>query len=196
MPRGTHFITCSVFLSLLVARADAWFQRKPSYSITSTLFESKKVFSFEVNDDGKVSAVEIEEDESILAAMERSGAIPDIPSDCRRGNCLTCAGRHASGSQQNALLRGPDGLSPQMSRELEERGHILLCSSYVTDDGLRLDLGANHRAWDEMYHQRLEDDSIRLVALQAVAKAMRLRSEANVEKWTEETEVLLEKSGE
>lgn len=152
-------------------------------------------FSFEVTYDGRTLQVEIEQDESILAAMERSGVIEDVPSDCRRGNCLTCVGRHSHGSQESSLQRDADGLSPHMSKELAERGHILLCSSYVSGDGLKLELGQNYRAWDEMYRQRVEDESMRRIGLEAVAKAMRLRSEANVEEWKEETENMLENSG-
>ena len=194
MPRGTRFIAYSAFLSLLVGRVDAWLYQQYSRPTSSALFESKNVFSFEVSHDGRTSKIEIEEDESILAAMERSGTIPDVQSDCRKGNCLTCAGSHESGSQTTALLRGTDGLSPHMSRELEKRGHLLLCSSYVKDDGLKLKLDSNHRAWDEMYRQRFEDENTRLLGLEAVAKVMRLRSEANVEQWTEETEIMLENS--
>lgn len=196
MPKGTRLIAHSVYLSLLGARADAWLHRQHLVPKNSALLGSKSVFSFEVSHEGRISKIEIDEDESILAAMERSGQIPDVPSDCRNGNCLTCAGMHESGSQTSALLRGPDGLSPNMSKELEAKGHILLCSSYVTGGGLKLKLESNHRAWDEMYRQRLDDDSTSLLGLEAVAKAMRLSSEANVEQWTQETEILLEKSGE
>eukprot|EP00980_Cylindrotheca_fusiformis_P014781 scaffold4026_cov117-Cylindrotheca_fusiformis.AAC.16 len=157
-------------------------------------------FTFEVSYEGKTCEVPIRQDESILSAMERAGVsdellIPDLPSDCRRGNCMTCSGKHLDGSSKSSLVKGDDGLSPHVSQELERRGYILLCSSGVVGDGLKLKIGEKHEAWDDMFRRRLEDDSAQHIGRAAMAKTIRLNSEQDVERWAEEAEKLFKNSG-
>jgi ferredoxin len=133
--------------------------------------------------------------------MERAGvsdrlAIPELPAECRRGNCLTCTGRHSSDSQLGSIQRGEDGLSPTMSREVAQRGYILTCSSHVVGEGLKLELGENHQIWRDVYRNRVEDEAAQLIGKAAVAKTIRLSDERNPERWEVETESAYEKSGE
>jgi len=136
--------------------------------------------------------------ETILAAMERSGvqdqlAISELPSDCRRGNCMTCSGRLTS-PDASSLKRGEDGLSPALSQAVRDKGYVLTCSSSVVRDGVHLELGLCQEAWQEMYSDRLHSEETKALARSAVASTMRRRDERNVEMWAKETETLLEKT--
>ncbi|KAL3915620.1 MAG: hypothetical protein SGILL_005561 [Bacillariaceae sp.] len=116
-----------------------------------------------------------------------------VPSDCRRGNCLTCTGTHASSaSRESKSIITDDGLSPHMSNWIEEKGYILTCSSKVVGDGLELRLGENSNAWEEVYKKRLEDDHAKRVGWAAMAKTKRNSDEKNIPRWTEEVEGVLE----
>ena len=119
--------------------------------------------TIEVIDDGRTSRIAVRHGESILSALERNGMALSLSpqSECRRGNCLTCVARHADGSSGGASLRlggndgqGHDGLSPNISNEVRGKGYVLTCSSYVVSEGLRIELGANNIAWEEMYAER------------------------------------------
>jgi ferredoxin len=155
----------------------------------------------EVSYQGISCELSVRSNETILTAMERAGvsdrlAIPELPHECRRGNCMTCTGLHTENSRQSSLQRGEDGLSPHMSKEVAKRGYVLTCSSHVVGDGLKLALGENHRAWNEMYRTRLEEDAVQLVGRAATAKTIRRSDEKNPERWTVETEAAFDKSGE
>jgi len=133
--------------------------------------------------------------------MERSGVasvlgLPgDMPSDCRRGNCLTCSALHSADSVTANLRRGEDGLAPSLSERAATRGFVLTCSSYLSGDGVHLELGENHRVWDEMYRKRLEEsEDTQRIAREAVARVMRRGAERNVLEWAKETEEALRKS--
>lgn len=201
----TSFLEISfLLLAFLLSESMAWFL-SPSQNLhrcQSVLRESScDEFTFEAFYEGTSCKVPIRQDESILSAMERAGVsnrlpIPDVPSDCRRGNCMTCSGRHLEGSETSSLLKGEDGLSPHMSTELANKGHILLCSSHVVGDGLKIQIGEYNRAWNDMFRRRLEDEEAQHTGRVAMAKTIRRSSENNVERWAEETEAVLEKSGE
>ena len=100
--------------------------------------------------------------------------LPPIQHECRRGNCLTCSGRIVSSkddirerysniddsekdkfslspSKYSNLIRGEDGLNPFLSKEIESAGFVLLCSSYVVGEGLRIEIGCKEEAWDFIY---------------------------------------------
>ena len=168
---------------------------------TTTRLQAIQEYTVEVSYEGKTCELSVRSNETILAALERAGvcdelAIPEVPSECRRGNCMTCSGRHARHSRQSSLRRGDDGLSPHMSREVSKQGFVLTCSSYVVGDGLKLEIGENHQVWNEMYRARFEDDSARLAGRAAMAKTIRMTDERNVERWAIETEAAFQKSGE
>lgn len=150
----------------------------------------------EVSYEGRTAEVFVRRDESILSALERSGAvrrlaISDPPFECRRGNCLTCAGRHAEGSATSNLRRGEDGLSPYLSEEVRGLGYVLTCSSYVEGDGVKLDLGSNSDAWEDVHTSRLQSPETERTGLAAQAKLMRLTAEGNVPRWVQKTEEAL-----
>lgn len=159
----------------------------------------RKEYTLEVSYEGRTCETKVQKGESILSALERTGAadqlaMPSLPSDCRRGNCLTCVGTHSPGSDTEKIVQGDDGLSPYMSNEARKRGYILTCSSFVVGDGVKLQVGANQRAWDELYRGRLEEESTQLAGREAMAKVIRFHAERNVEEWAKETEQVLRKS--
>jgi ferredoxin len=156
-------------------------------------------YSLQVSYEGRSCKTTIRPGESILAALERTRAadqlaMPDMPFDCRRGNCLTCVGMHEPHSHTGNLVRGENGLSPFMSQQAEKRGYILTCSSTIVGDGVKLRIGANHQAWEELYRGRLEEEESQLTGREAMAKVIRLNAERNVERWADETEEILRKS--
>ena len=166
------------------------------------------VYTMDISYDGgkNTYTMSIRQGESILSALERSSssstttgggggaAVFAVPSDCRRGNCLTCVGKHAAGSDTNQVQRGDDGLSPYMSREAQKRGYVLTCSSTVRGNGVKLNIGLNQDAWTELYQQRLEEEPTKLAGRAAMAKVIRMNAEQNVDEWTQETEELLRKT--
>ncbi|CAB9519098.1 expressed unknown protein [Seminavis robusta] len=160
---------------------------------------SETTYSLEVSYEGRSYKTSIQQGESILAALERTGvadqlAMPSMPSDCRRGNCLTCVGQHDNESNTSSLQRGEDGLSPYMSTQAQQRGYILTCSSFVVGNGVKLQLGANTQAWEELYSGQLEEEESKEVGRAAMAKVIRLNAERNVEEWARETEETLRKT--
>lgn len=83
-----------------------------------------------------------------------------------------------------------------MSRLVLDKGYVLTCSSYVTESGLRLQLGGNHRLWTEVYASpgRFTTYDAQLAARSAMARVIRKSAERNVEQWTRETEKVLRKT--
>jgi ferredoxin len=156
--------------------------------------EEQDYFTVQVSShEGLSCDIRVRPEETILSAMERVGA--DVPSDCRRGNCLTCTGRHSNGSNESSLKRLEDGLSPYISSEVQKRGYILTCSSHVVGDGIKLQLDKNHAVWNDIYKVRLEDESAQLAGRIATANVIRLADENNPKRWAVETETALKNSG-
>lgn len=185
-----------------VARASAAAASSPSDGDAPTAARNTTTegYAVEVNYEGRTTEVVVHRDEPILSALERTGAvrrlaISDPPFECRRGNCLTCAGRHAEGSKASSLRRGGDGLSPQMSKEVRDLGYVLTCSSFVLGDGVKLELGSNSDAWEAVHKTRLESPETERVGMEAKARLMRLAAEQNVPRWAQKTEKALEGPG-
>mmetsp|Transcript_6899 Transcript_6899/g.10905 ORF Transcript_6899/g.10905 Transcript_6899/m.10905 type:complete len:236 (-) Transcript_6899:1306-2013(-) len=160
-------------------------------------FRTKSGFTVRVVYEGRSCEILVGKDETILAALERHQisdrlSMPTnmIPSDCRRGNCMTCAASICSPRAPNVTVTD-DGLSPHMSRLMKEKGYILTCSSHVVGEGLELVLGENHEVWTEFYRRRLEDDQARFMGWAAMARARRKGDERNVPRWKKETESVL-----
>jgi ferredoxin len=203
-------VTASCWITLLSATlSDAWTSSIISSSSSVSLGRrrcttmllatdsSQKEHSIQVSFEGRSCEVPVRQDETILSALERSGAadklsLPSLPSDCRRGNCLTCSARHVENSEKVSLVRKEDGLSPYMSKEVEKSGYILTCSSHVVGEGLKLELGENHKAWDDMYRLRVEGESAKVAGWRAMAKTVRMSDERNPDRWVVETEAVLE----
>lgn len=150
------------------------------------------LYTMDISYEGRTCTTTIKPGESILSALERTTT--GAPSDCRRGNCLTCVGKHAPGSQTDQLQPGDDGLSPYMSQEAQKRGYILTCSSTVRGNGVKLQIASHQDAWTELYQQRLEEEPIKLAGRAAMAQVIRMNAEQNVEEWTQETEKVLRKT--
>jgi ferredoxin len=157
-------------------------------------------------------------EESILDALERQARIlkrqlpslPELPSDCRRGNCLTCAASFSDPKQAlpelSTLVSTRDGLSPAMSRLVAEKGYLLTCSSYLNSTWsshhrptsshatLSLRLGENHALWQEIYASpgRFTTSQAQLAARSAMARVIRQSAERNLPEWAAQTEQLLQ----
>ena len=161
---------------------------------------------------GHSTLINVREDEPILQALERQSIIADngnqlslalsnVPHECRRGNCLTCASKIVqqpsdaatdNEQQNNNLIANVDnGLSPTVSSELTNSGYVLTCCSYVKGPGVALELDQNNEVWDVVYRQRLCDGDTKQVALEAQARLLRRVDEENVEKWKYKTEKVL-----
>lgn len=148
--------------------------------------------------------IQARSDETILMALERNQlslqrlGLPNsmIPSDCRRGNCLTCTGTHASVSSRlasgTAVVCDGDGLSPHMSRTIQEKGYILTCSTRVVGEGLQLNLGENHNVWKDVFQDRLEEEPTQNTKWAAMARSKRRSDERNKDRWEKEMEKLLQ----
>jgi ferredoxin len=170
-------------------------------SMQYSMSPKKTSYAVQVTYEGRSCTIAVEPGETILAAMERTGVsdplcLPLLPQDCRRGNCLTCTGRHGPGSQPQSLASIGDGLSPHMSDQVSLAGYVLTCCATVTGPGVHLTLGENEGAWRMMHQTRLRDDEAKRVHQESVARVMTLRAERNVPRWAKETEDVLKKTPE
>mmetsp|Transcript_3702 Transcript_3702/g.8352 ORF Transcript_3702/g.8352 Transcript_3702/m.8352 type:complete len:233 (+) Transcript_3702:106-804(+) len=162
--------------------------------------KSQEGHKVEVSYEGRTINVAVRPNETILMALERTGAADELcvssfPQDCRRGNCLTCTGRIKEGTASSAnLVRGEDGLAPHVSKDLARKGYVLTCSSFVVGEGLKVELGQNADVWEDTYRKRYENSDSEKVGMHAQAKLLRLVAEGDVPKWTKETEETLERS--
>ena len=150
------------FLVLCVDESHCW----SAVTREGSLDLPRKSFPVQVSHEGASCEIDVFHGETLLDALERTGAadllaIPSLPSDCRRGNCLTCTGRHQKGSSMEHIFSKTDGLSPVQSGYVREEGYVLTCSSLVTGAGVKLELGACERAWDKVFRQRIEEEAIR-----------------------------------
>lgn len=168
-----------------------------------TQYESPpKSYTIEVTHQNKSTKLQIYDDETILQALERAKihdklALPSFPNECRRGNCLTCSGRlkcDSKGDEQQAIKKveiRKDGLSPTVSRSIKEKGIVPTCSTFVVGDGVHFELGVCDDVWREVYAN--DDAEGERIRNDAVAKAMRLADEKNLNRWAAKTERMLQK---
>ena len=162
--------------------------------------------------------------ESILAALERQSiyvqsqltTLPDMPSDCRRGNCMTCAALiknnnnkspSSRGNYDRLVIRNEDnGLSPTISKMIAEQGYVLTCSSFLRsphhDDPaitsnsssnviLQFELSVQTEIWNEIYDHRFTSPETETVARAAMARVLRQSAERNPQEWIQSTERIL-----
>ena len=138
--------------------------------------------------------IKVRSNETLLSAIEGSSlehlGLPNhaIPSDCRRGNCLTCTASSLASSRNNVVC-DDDGLSPFISQMIKDKKYVITCSSRVIGEGLHLRLGDNHKVWKDIYHDRFDADLP--VAWAAMAKTKRLSDERNFSRWKNRTEKVL-----
>ena len=97
--------------------------------------------------------LKVSEQEPLLAAVERSGLLPG--SDCRRGNCLSCAARVVSGAPFSLRVASDTALC----EEAHTLGLVLLCSTYAVGPGVELRMGCEGEAWDVQHSQRFRKDA-------------------------------------
>jgi len=148
-------------------------------------------FPIEVSFEGMTCKFNVRPNESILSALERTGAgdalcLPTIPHECRKGACLTCTGKHAPGSSASNLTND-NALTQSTSIDVQNAGFVLICSSFVLGEGVKLELGQNSEAWDEIHHKRFATEEAQLLGRAATAYTMRLAAERNVENWKKQT---------
>ena len=172
-------------------------RRPPFGAVVHENVDNHREFLVEVTYEGMSCEVSIRANETILSGLERANvmdqlAIPELPSDCRRGNCLTCVGRHTPTSHESSLQSEEDGLSPEMSRQVSKRGYILTCSSRVVGDGVKLELGEQYKVWKDVYYNRLYDESTQYVSRSAMARAIRMSDERNPDLWAVKTQTALQ----
>ena len=194
--------------------------RTPITSSSSTTTTTTS-FEVQVMYEGKSCNIMVDTNETILSALERNQVSNKlgfsssmVPSSCRRGNCLTCTASiiisddslrqqvnvDTSNSQQrqqkqqssSCVITKEDGLTPNTSKILQEKGYILTCSSHVTGPGLQLRLGENDNVWQELYQTRLENDHARILGWSAMARTKRKSDERNIPRWKQETESVLQ----
>jgi len=170
--------------------------------------EIENEYTITVHYENRSCDILVRSDETILIALERNQislenlGLPNssIPSDCRRGNCLTCTGTHASVSSRlasgTAVVCDGDGLSPHMSRTIQEKGYILTCSTRVVGEGLQLNLGENHKVWKDIYQDRLEEEPTQSAKWAAMARSRRRSDERNKARWEKHMEELLQQQAE
>jgi ferredoxin len=171
-------------------------QRRLVFKSSRLMADSSERKSYQIevclDDDDEAESsllrISVKAEETILNAVERQVSW-FVPSDCRRGNCLTCAVSHAEGSVQSNLIQDEDGLSPVLSEVLQQQKFILACSSYVVGNGVKLRLGRNYAAWNSIYNDHLTHcPDTQRICQEASAKAMRMAAEANIKRWLFKTE--------
>jgi len=201
-------------LSLATTKTEKPRMKTPLCSSLSSYFNSLDHFedkdntpspeyTITVHYENRSCDIQARSDETILTALERNQlslqrlGLPNsmIPSDCRKGNCLTCTGTHASVSSRlasgTAVVCDGDGLSPHMSRTIQEKGYILTCSTRVVGEGLQLNLGENHNVWKDIYQDRLEEEPTQSAKWAAMARCKRQSDERNQAAWEKHMEKLI-----
>ena len=158
-------------------------------------------YSVQVIHQGHSTTLMVNKDESILAALERQSTLgsstdqvalglSNIPHECRRGNCMTCATRVIEGVEGGNVRANVDnGLAPTVLKTLESEGYVLACSTFVSGEGLVIELDQNEQAWDLVYRQRpyVDPTSARL-GMEARARVKRRLDEIDVPAWKKRTE--------
>jgi ferredoxin len=199
------------------------------YSLPESLDEVEQfqrvTYSVTVLYQNKSCEMQVEADETILSAMERQFSsrlvkqldINEIPRDCRRGNCLTCAAKvvhnvspkptnmlapneqlvalnishQPTASSESHLIRFEDGLSPYVSFMLQKSQYFLTCCTRVKSHGLTIEIGQNHKLWNAVYQNRFNSDATKRVSYSSMARAIRKSNEKEITQWMHRTEQLL-----
>jgi ferredoxin len=179
------------------------FTEKPQISFSTTLKKKDgPTYPIQITHQGLTKIIHVEENESILQALERQSlacapglGLSNIPHDCRRGNCLTCASRLIStehSAQTNLRANVNNGLSPALSSDLRKNGFVLTCCSYVTGPGVSLELEQNDELWDMVYRSRHSD--VGQIGMEARARLLRRVDEENLGKWKKRMEKVWDSS--
>lgn len=190
-------------IALVVEIASCFLPRKRQTFRRGSEAASVTEFLVDVQfEDTKAETVAVKPGESLLSALERAASArgwSEIPSDCRRGNCLTCTARHAATSRREHVQPlGDNGLSPAISLPCTEdkenrETYFLTCRSTVTGPGVSLHLGENTAAWTHVYQSRLTNEETRRAADVALARVLRKAAERDPVAWRQQTEALWER---
>ena len=86
-------------------------------------------YSVELNHQGTVQTITVDDQQTILDAAHAAGIA--LPTSCGAGVCTTCAALITEGS-----VSQEDGMG--VSQELQDKGYALLCVAYATSD-LKID---------------------------------------------------------
>ncbi|KAL3797749.1 hypothetical protein HJC23_000294 [Cyclotella cryptica] len=181
----------------------ASFSEKPRISSSTTLKRKDSVsYPLQISHQGLTMIIHVEENESILQALERQSlastpslGLSNIPHDCRRGNCLTCASRLNAvepSTQTNLRPNVNNGLSPAVASDLTKNGFVLTCCSYITGPGVSLELEQNDQLWDMVYRSRHND--VGQIGMEAQARLLRRVDEENIGKWKKRMEKVWDSS--
>ena len=120
-------------------------------------------------------------DEPLLTLAEKAGLRP--PSECPRGNCLSCTAKLAPGSSAN--LHTDDGTF--LCEEAVSEGYVLLCSSYPTGPGLVLELEKMSEACQIQYYDRFASPRAEDLRTSASAETITRWATRNPDEWMETT---------
>lgn len=161
-----------------------------------------------VRHQGHVATIHVRENEPILHALERQSittslGLSNIPHQCRRGNCLTCAAHLTSSEEEeedeeestnynnNIQANVNTGLTPSIDRELTSNNYILTCCSYITGPGITLELEQNEIVWDRVYRERVVEN-MGVLGMEMRAKQKRGVDERDVGRWRKRMEKLFD----
>jgi ferredoxin len=171
---------------------------QPFESVEPSAATTEFLVQVQFDDFAETDSIYVRRGETLLSALERAASQlgwSEVPSDCRRGNCLTCTARHTpESSTEHVQPLTDDGLSPDLSIDGEE--YLLTCKSTVTGPGVVLQVGQNSALWKHVYQSRFEDESTRRAADAAIARVLRKAAEKDPEGWRVETEVQWDKRDE
>mmetsp|Transcript_24439 Transcript_24439/g.55100 ORF Transcript_24439/g.55100 Transcript_24439/m.55100 type:complete len:173 (+) Transcript_24439:223-741(+) len=120
--------------------------------------------------------------EPLLNLFERAGLRP--PSECRRGNCLSCTAKLAPGSTNNFATDQDSFLCD----EARAAGFVLMCCSYPTGPGLLLELEKSDEVLRVQFNDRYGAHE---EGVKASAKTITDWAKNNPREWKRATEELL-----
>lgn len=183
--------TCRLGTQAAESRSD----QEPSTPCSTEFFVQVQFEDFSSTD-----TISVRQGESLLSALERAASSQgwsEVPSDCRRGNCLTCTAKHSDTSvKEHVEPLTEDGLSPSLSINGNDNSgddsFFLTCRSTVTGPGVELSVGQNSAVWNHMYKTRFANDSTRQATDAALARVWRKAAESDPERWRQQTEAVWE----
>jgi ferredoxin len=166
---------------------------------TTTTMTKPVSYPVKIHHQGHTATIHVKENEPILQALEHQSSSPNnlglsnIPHECRRGNCMTCASRLVSDTEDSLRANINNGLSPTVASELGKEGFILTCCSDITGPGVSLEIEQNDELWGKVYRSRFNDAEE--LGMEARARLMRRVDEENVAKWKRRMEMAWDSSG-
>ena len=141
-------------------------------SLLSMVVSTDRAWDVTVLRGAEKFSLRVQEQEPILTAVERAGLFPG--SECRRGNCLSCAARVVAGAPFSLRVDGCTALC----EEAHGLGFVLLCSSYAVGPGLELALGQEGEAWEVQHSMRWQKDATPVPPLTPETAHFRLPEDA------------------